>query len=168
MPYNGAKVKRERQRLVDAVLKAKTQPLEYDQPLIEGRITSGFGPRTHPVTGEKGKFHPGIDIAAPEGDPIFATEDGFVSQAQHKSSGSVRGNNVSIKHPDGRETRYEHMSRFGKSALKGGPVKKGDVLGYVGSTGRSTGNHLHYGMMDSDRPVDPFKPRPPKRQFAQR
>lgn len=168
MPYNGAKVKRDRERLAAAILKAQSTPLQYDQPLIEGRITSGFGPRTHPVTGEKGKFHPGIDIAAPEGDPIFATEDGYVTQAQHKTSGSVRGNNVSIKHPDGRETRYAHMSRFGKPALKGGAVKKGDVLGYVGSTGRSTGNHLHYGMLDGQRPVDPFKKRVPKRQFAQK
>ena len=165
MPYNGAKVKRDRERLAAAILKAQSQPLEYDQPLIDGRITSGFGDRIHPVLGTK-KFHPGIDIAAPEGDPIFATEDGFVSQAQHKSSGSVRGNNVSIKHPDGRETRYEHMSRFGKPALKGGMVRKGDVLGYVGSTGRSTGNHLHYGMYDGASPVDPFKPRAPKRQYA--
>lgn len=167
MPYNGAKVKRERKRLADAIIAAKTKPLEYDQPLIDGRITSGFGPRKHPVTGEEDKFHPGIDIAAPEGDPVFATEDGYVSQAQHKSSGSVRGNNVTVKHPDGRETRYEHMSRFGKPALKGGAVKKGDVVGYVGSTGRSTGNHLHYGMYDGAAPVDPFKPRVAKRQFAQ-
>jgi murein DD-endopeptidase MepM/ murein hydrolase activator NlpD len=153
MPYNGIKARRDRERLTRAIMAAKFDP---QLPLDENRVTSGYGWRKHPVTGKQ-KFHTGVDLAAAEGEPVYATEDGYISQAQHRSSGSPRGNNVTVKHPGtGKETRYEHMSRFGKPALKGGFVKKGDVIGYTGSTGRSTGPHLHYGQFRHGKPEDPW------------
>lgn len=167
MPYNGKKAREARERLTMAVLNAKTQPFEADAPVQGGRVTSPYGWRKHPILGVL-KKHEGADIAAPTGTPIYATADGYISQAQHKSSGSVRGNNVSIKHPGGQETRYEHMDRFAPAALKGGPVRKGDLIGYVGSTGRSTGPHLHYGMLDRGVPVDPFAPMIPWARYASR
>jgi murein DD-endopeptidase MepM/ murein hydrolase activator NlpD len=155
VPYNGKKAREARERLAKAVMRAKVQPLQYEAPLIESRLTSPYGERKNPFTGKR-QFHTGDDLAAPEGDPVFATEDGYISQAQHKASGTTRGNNVIVTHPDGTQTRYGHLQRFGKASLKGGPVKKGDVLGYVGSTGKSTGNHLHYGMWKRGKPVKPI------------
>ncbi len=155
MPYNGAKVKRDRAALAQAIIRAKTQGMDYGDPLIEWRQTSGYGPRVHPVTG-KPHMHTGVDLAAAQGDPVFATEDGVITQAQHHSGSPIRGNQVTVKHADGRETRYQHLERFGEAALKGGRVRKGDVLGYVGRTGRATGPHLHYGMYEGGRPRNPF------------
>lgn len=155
MPYQGGKVKRDKKRLADAIVRAQTTPLKYDTPLIDTQITSPFGPRIHPITKQR-QDHTGVDLRSPVGDPVFATEDGFISQAQNKSSGSISGNNVRVKHADGRETRYAHLDRFAPAALKGGFVKKGELLGYSGTTGRSTGPHLHYGMYKGSRPIDPF------------
>jgi len=152
MPYNAIKARRDRERLAKAIM-AKT--FDPQLPLDENRVTSGFGWRKHPTLGTQ-KFHTGVDLAAPIGTPVVATEEGFISQAQHKRGNAICGNNVTVKHPgiEG-ETRYEHLDRFSPKALKGGWVKKGDVIGYSGSTGRSTGPHLHYGQYRKGRPVDP-------------
>lgn len=167
MPYNGLKAERDKKRLAEAILAAKGQQLETDMPMKgNSRVSSGYGPRIHPIT-KKPQFHTGTDLPAPEGTPIYATEDGVINQAQNKSSGSISGNNVSVRHNNGEETRYAHMKRFSPEALKGGMVKKGTLLGYVGSTGRSTGPHLHYGRYKNNKPADPMETMVPwQRKYA--
>ena len=119
-------------------------------PLQDARLTSGFGMRTHPVLGGR-RSHKGIDLAAPTGTPIYATADGIVDRAERFSS---YGLFIAIEHGAELETRYAHMSRLAVSA--GQRVKKGDLIGYVGSTGRSTGPHLHYEVRISGVAVNPI------------
>lgn len=118
-------------------------------PLENARFTSLYGSRIHPVTGGR-KNHDGIDLAAPTGTPIYATADGRVEMAQWYGG---YGNFVEIDHGGDVETRYGHMSRMNVSA--GQAVKKGDLIGWVGSTGRSTGPHLHYEVRIAGNAVDP-------------
>jgi murein DD-endopeptidase MepM/ murein hydrolase activator NlpD len=110
-------------------------------PLDFARVSSGFNPkRRHPISG-KVRAHRGIDFAAPTGTPIYAAGDGRIEFAGRKGG---YGNAVVINHGKGTTTLYAHMSRFGKSARGGRRVRQGEVIGYVGSTGASTGPHLHY------------------------
>jgi murein DD-endopeptidase MepM/ murein hydrolase activator NlpD len=110
-------------------------------PLDFTRISSRFNPnRRHPITGRV-RAHKGIDYAAPTGTPIYAAGDGRIDFAGRKGG---YGNAVVIDHGRGITTLYGHMSRFGKSARNGRSVRQGEVIGYVGSTGASTGPHLHY------------------------
>ena len=118
-------------------------------PLENARMTSDYGMRTHPVL-QRRLGHKGVDLAAPTGTPIYATADGFVSKAEAFSS---YGNFVSIEHGARIQTRYAHMSRIAVS--DGTWVKKGDLIGYVGSTGRSTGPHLHYEVRIDGQAVNP-------------
>ncbi len=119
-------------------------------PLDGSQLTSKFGMRNHPVLGTRRK-HNGIDLAAPTGTPVFATADGIVEKAKHFSS---YGLYVQIDHGAELETRYAHMSRLAVEA--GERVQKGQLVGYVGSTGRSTGPHLHYEVRIAGHPVDPL------------
>jgi murein DD-endopeptidase MepM/ murein hydrolase activator NlpD len=119
-------------------------------PLNNAALTSGFGMRTHPVLGVR-RGHKGIDLAAPTGTPIYATADGIVSKAQRFSS---YGLYVSIEHGAQLQTRFAHMSRI--AVANGERVKKGDIIGYVGSTGRSTGPHLHYEVRVAGKAVNPI------------
>jgi murein DD-endopeptidase MepM/ murein hydrolase activator NlpD len=110
-------------------------------PLDFTRISSKFNPqRRHPLSGRI-RAHKGVDYAAPTGTPIWAAGDGRVQLAGRKGG---YGNAVIIDHGRGITTLYGHMSRFNKSARSGRPVKQGQIIGYVGSTGASTGPHLHY------------------------
>ncbi|WP_082836093.1 M23 family metallopeptidase [Croceicoccus bisphenolivorans] len=118
-------------------------------PVEGARFSSLYGSRIHPVTGGR-KNHDGIDMAAPSGTPIYATADGRIEMAQWYGG---YGNFVEIDHGGDVETRYGHMSRMNVSA--GQPVKKGDLIGWVGSTGRSTGPHLHYEVRIAGEAVDP-------------
>ncbi|TMM48324.1 M23 family metallopeptidase [Qipengyuania marisflavi] len=118
-------------------------------PLEDTRLTSDYGMRTHPVLGTR-RSHKGVDLSAPTGTPIYATADGLVSKAAPFSS---YGNYVSIEHGANLQTRYAHMSRIAVSS--GSRVKKGDIIGYVGSTGRSTGPHLHYEVRINGKAVNP-------------
>lgn len=102
------------------------------------RVTSPFGWRTHPITGRQ-HLHGGIDIAAPNGTPILAAKAGVVVISQY---GSSYGNYVVLSHPDGTRTLYAHMSQ--RSVSAGDTVRQGQTVGLVGSTGSSTGNHLHF------------------------
>ncbi len=119
-------------------------------PLAGSVITSSFGMRKHPVLGGKRK-HSGIDLAAPTGTPIYATADGIISRADWFSS---YGLFISIEHGASLQTRYAHLSRLAVAA--GDNVKKGDLIGYVGSTGRSTGPHLHYEVRVDGLAVNPI------------
>jgi len=110
-------------------------------PLDFTRISSGFNPRRlHPISGRV-RAHQGVDYAAPTGTPIWAAGDGRVQFAARKGG---YGNTVIIDHGRGVTTLYAHMSRFGKSGRAGRSVKQGETIGYVGTTGASTGPHLHY------------------------
>ena len=118
-------------------------------PIDSYRTSSSYGMRTHPVLGGL-RGHKGIDMAAPTGTPIYATADGLVSKAEYYSS---YGNFIAIGHGGELETRYAHLSRI--AVASGQRVRKGDLIGYVGSTGRSTGPHLHYEVRVAGQAVDP-------------
>jgi murein DD-endopeptidase MepM/ murein hydrolase activator NlpD len=119
-------------------------------PLEGSQLTSGYGMRTHPVLGGRRK-HTGIDLAAPTGTPVYATADGIIGRADWYSS---YGLFISIDHGASMETRYAHLSRLAVAA--GDNIKKGDLIGYVGSTGRSTGPHLHYEVRIDGLAVNPI------------
>ena len=116
-----------------------------------GWLSSGTGGRTDPFTGEA-DFHPGLDISADRGTPVYATADGVVTQA---SASGAYGNLIVIDHQFGVETRYGHLSAF--RAQRGQAVKRGDLIGLVGSTGRATGPHLHYEVRVSGRILNPMQ-----------
>ena len=117
---------------------------------VEGvRLTSGYGMRDHPVL-RKRAHHNGVDLAAAHGTPVYATADGFIGKAQYWGS---YGNYVQIEHGGELETRYAHLSSY--TVSMGDTVHKGDLIGYIGSTGRSTGPHLHYEVRVGGEPVDP-------------
>jgi len=118
-------------------------------PTNAGYVSSNFGWRHHPVLGRR-KHHGGIDIAAPEGTPVYATADGFVGRADYSRS---YGNVIYLDHGSDLETRYAHLSDLNVRA--GQRVKKGDLIGFVGSTGRSTGPHLHYEVRVDGVAVNP-------------
>jgi len=120
------------------------------RPIEQMSLSSSYGMRVHPITGKLAR-HNGVDIPAPYGTPIYATADGIVGRAQRLGG---YGNYVEIEHGNQIETRYGHMSSY--IVHSGQQVKKGDVIGYVGSTGRSTGNHLHYEVRIEGSPVNPL------------
>ena len=122
-------------------------------PLSGARLTSGFGSRYHPTLGGT-RFHAGVDLAAPTGTPVTATASGRVSRAGWAGGYGIL---VSINHGGSIETRYAHLSAI--AVRPGDSVKAGQVIGYVGSTGRSTGPHLHYETRHSGRPTNPFSGR---------
>ena len=120
-------------------------------PIEFGRVSSGYGLRKHPVLGYN-KMHKGVDFAAPRGTKIFAAADGIVDKKYYSSS---YGNYIRIRHTNGIKTAYAHMKGFAKSISLGDRVKQGSVIGYVGTTGRSTGPHLHYEVLKNGRQVNP-------------
>ncbi len=119
---------------------------------VSGAKTSGFGPRHHPIL-KQVRNHNGVDWAAPTGTPIRAAADGRITNVG--VSGGY-GNVIYINHGGGIETRYAHMSKFSEKGRKGVQVSAGDVIGYVGTTGRSTGPHLHFEVRLRGQPVDPL------------
>ena len=116
-----------------------------------GWLTGAFGGRSDPFTGEKG-FHQGLDISAEKGHAVYATADGVVDSASYNGD---YGNMVVVRHDFGLSTRYGHLSKFNVKA--GANVKRGDIIGYVGSTGRSTGAHLHYEVLANGKLVNPLQ-----------
>ncbi len=121
-------------------------------PVEGARISSTFGMREHPVLGFM-KLHKGVDFAAPIGTPIYAAGDGLVQNAEMKGP---NGNFVSILHDNGWRTLYLHMNAFGPGITPGVHVRQGQKIGEIGTTGRSTGPHLHYEMHIDNQPVDPM------------
>jgi murein DD-endopeptidase MepM/ murein hydrolase activator NlpD len=116
-----------------------------------GWLTGTFGGRPDPFTGES-SFHQGLDIATEKGQPVYATANGTVAAAQR--SGEY-GNLIVLNHDFGLATRYGHLSRF--NVKPGQSVKRGEVIGYVGSTGRSTGAHLHYEIVVNGKLINPLQ-----------
>jgi murein DD-endopeptidase MepM/ murein hydrolase activator NlpD len=119
---------------------------------VNGVLTSRFGPRMHPVL-KTVRIHKGVDWAAPVGTPVYAAFSGKIKFAGDAGS---YGNLVKISHGGGKETRYAHMNRIAQEAKPGRKVKAGDIIGYVGTTGRSTGPHLHFELFRGKRAVDPL------------
>ncbi|MEM6761652.1 MAG: M23 family metallopeptidase [Pseudomonadota bacterium] len=123
------------------------------KPMARGVFRSGFGMRRHPILRRR-RMHNGVDWAAPRGTRIYAAGDGVVKQAGWKAG---YGRWVSIRHKNGYETGYAHQSRIAKGIRPGVRVKQGQIIGYVGSTGFSTGPHLHYEVRVNGRHVNPLK-----------
>ena len=122
-------------------------------PINGARLSSSFGKRKHPILGYT-KMHTGTDFAAPMGTPILASGDGRVTKAGWCGGG---GNCVKIKHNNTYQTIYAHMSKFGRGIKRGVKVKQGQIIGYVGSTGLSTGPHLHYEVIENGRKINSQK-----------
>ncbi|MCB1783912.1 MAG: peptidoglycan DD-metalloendopeptidase family protein [Alphaproteobacteria bacterium] len=120
-------------------------------PVDGARVSSGFGMRFHPVLGYN-KMHKGMDFAAPLGTPIYAAGDGTVEIAGRRGA---YGNYVRIRHNGSLKTAYGHMHKFAKGIKPGVRVKQGEVIGYIGATGRATGPHLHYEVLRGDTQVNP-------------
>ena len=123
-----------------------------------GRLASRFGYRVHPIFKTR-RLHSGVDLASPAGTPIYASGDGVVERAQWVSG---YGRFVELKHVNGYETGYGHMSRIADGMKPGVKVRQGQIIGYVGSTGNSTGNHLHFEIKVNGRFVDPLSVKLPR------
>lgn len=120
-------------------------------PVDGARMSSGFGMRRHPISGYT-KMHKGIDFAVAMGTPIYAAGDGTVEISGRKGA---YGNYVRIRHNNEMKTAYAHMQKIAKGITPGQKVKQGQIIGYVGTTGRSTGPHLHYEVLLKNKPVNP-------------
>ncbi len=127
------------------------EPMFLRQPLHLGHQTSAFGMRLHPIL-HKMKAHMGVDFAAPRGTPIFAAAAGQLVSA---GRAGAAGNMVRIRHADSYTTEYMHMQKFAGNLKAGDRVTKGQLIGYVGTTGRSTGPHLHFGAKQRGKYMDP-------------
>ena len=120
-------------------------------PVDGARLSSGFGKRKHPILGYT-RMHRGVDFAAPRGTPIMAAGSGVVEMAARHGG---YGNYVRIRHNGTYKTAYAHMKGFAKGIRKGARVRQGQIIGYIGTTGRSTGPHLHYEVLVDNAQVDP-------------
>ncbi len=128
------------------------------KPVSNAIMRSGFGGRRHPILGYT-KMHTGVDWAAPYGTPIFASGNGVIEKAGWEGG---YGKYIRIKHPNGYETAYGHMTAFAKGMEPGKRVRQGQVIGFVGSTGLSTGAHVHYEILVNGRFVDPMRIKLPR------
>ncbi|WP_339747532.1 peptidoglycan DD-metalloendopeptidase family protein [uncultured Maricaulis sp.] len=131
---------------------ASAQRLLMLTPINGARLSSSFGQRRHPILGYT-RAHNGTDFAAPRGTPVFASGNGVVERANRFGS---FGNYVKIRHANGFETAYAHLNGFARGIRAGSRVTQGQVIAYVGTTGRSTGPHLHYEVHVNGRPVNPM------------
>lgn len=128
------------------------------KPIAQAVMRSGFGLRRHPILGYS-KMHTGVDWSAPRGTPIYAAGSGVVELAERNGG---YGNQIRIQHANGYETAYGHMSGFVKGVKEGMRVRQGQLIGYVGSTGLSTGPHLHYEVLVNGRFVNPMRIKVPR------
>jgi murein DD-endopeptidase MepM/ murein hydrolase activator NlpD len=140
-----------RLRAYEAALTERARFMPSVWPVDGGETTDGFGFRGNPFGGGSSEFHPGQDIAAPRGTPVFATADGVVIKADWQNG---YGQTVVIDHGNGLTTRYGHLSKI--EVEEGREISRGEELGQVGSTGRSTGPHLHYEVRIDDVAVSPL------------
>ena len=120
-------------------------------PINGARLSSSYGRRKHPILGYR-KMHAGVDFAAPRGTPILAAGSGTVERANRFGS---FGNYIRIRHTDGYKTAYAHLKGFARGIKAGAYVKQDQVIGYVGTTGRSTGPHLHYEVIHNGKKINP-------------
>ena len=120
-------------------------------PIDGARLSSGFGNRRHPISGYT-KMHKGVDFAAPRGTPIMAAGDGVVERCSRHGG---YGNYICIRHAGSTKTAYAHLSRYAKNLKVGKKVNQGEIIGYVGTTGNSTGPHLHFELIQNGKHVNP-------------
>jgi murein DD-endopeptidase MepM/ murein hydrolase activator NlpD len=125
---------------------------------VEGEATDSYGVRGNPFGGGAAEFHSGQDISAPRGSAVVATADGTVREAGWQNG---YGNVVVLDHGNGLTTRYGHLSKI--EAAQGAEVSRGELIGRVGSTGRSTGPHLHYEVRMNESPINPRRYLPERR-----
>src|SRR5262245_11218788 len=128
------------------------------KPVLAGIMRSGFGLRRHPILGYT-KMHTGVDWAAPSGTPIYASGNGTVEKIGWESG---YGKYIRVRHNNGYETAYGHMTAYARGVGEGTRVRQGQVIGFVGSTGLSTGSHLHYEILVNGRFVDPMRIKLPR------
>jgi murein DD-endopeptidase MepM/ murein hydrolase activator NlpD len=128
------------------------------KPVAVGMMTSQFGWRTHPMLHYK-ELHTGVDWGAPMGTPIFAAGNGTIGEIGLKGG---YGKYIRIRHPNGYETAYGHMTAFARGLDVGSHVRQGQVIGFVGSTGLSTGSHVHFEILINDRFVNPMTVKLPR------
>ncbi len=122
-------------------------------PLDGARLSSSFGMRKHPISGYN-KMHKGVDFAAPKGTPVYAGGNGVI---EYVGKNGGYGNYIRIRHNNEYKTAYAHLSGFQKGISKGVRVNQGDIIGFVGSTGKSTGPHLHYEIIFQNEQINPLK-----------
>ena len=122
-------------------------------PIDGARLSSGYGLRRHPILGYT-KMHRGVDFAAPRGTPVYAAGNGVIELARRNGT---YGKYVRIRHNGNYKTAYAHLSRYRRGIRGGTRVRQGEIIGYVGSTGRSTGNHLHYEIIRNGRKLNPMR-----------
>lgn len=134
------------------------KPLMVKTPVEGGHVTSSFGMRLHPLLGFN-RLHPGVDFGAPTGTPVVAAGDGVVEEARWAGG---YGHWLKLGHAQGYETGYGHLSRYAPGVKPGARVRQGQVVAFVGSTGLSTGPHLHYEVMLGGRKLDPHAMRTPE------
>lgn len=132
-------------------------------PVDGARLSSGFGSRKHPILGYT-KIHKGVDFAAPRGTPIMAAGDGVVERANRYGG---YGNYIRIRHNNTYSTAYAHLNGFARGITAGTRVKQGQIIGYVGTTGRSTGPHLHYEVIGADGHINPLSVKLPTGRVLQ-
>jgi murein DD-endopeptidase MepM/ murein hydrolase activator NlpD len=128
------------------------------KPIVSGQMRSGFGMRRHPVLGYY-KMHSGVDWSDRIGTPIVAAGNGVVGKASWTSG---YGRRIEIEHANGYTTTYSHLSGFARGLIEGGRVRQGQIIGYLGNSGLSTGPHLHYEVLVNGRYVDPMRVRVPQ------
>ena len=133
------------------------RPFLLRNPVPTGRFRSPYGMRRHPIR-KRMRMHWGVDWAAPGGTPIMASADGVVKEARWAGG---NGRRVVLSHANGYETSYSHQRKFARGIVPGARVKQGQIIGYVGTTGLSTGNHLHYELSINGERVDPMRVRVP-------
>ena len=148
-----SKFERERYQEVYELLADKRDRLDHTPSImpVRGYMSRGFGYKQDPFTGFK-QFHSGLDIANKKGTPVHATADGKIVSVQ--VNGGL-GKMIAISHGFGFKTRYGHLDRY--NIKVGQTVKRGDIIGYMGNTGYSTGPHLHYEVLQNGKPVNPYK-----------
>ncbi len=122
-------------------------------PLDGARISSNFGMRKHPISGFN-KMHKGVDFAAPTGTPVYAGGNGVI---EYVGRNGGYGKYIRIRHNNGYKTAYAHLSNYKKGISKGVRINQGDIIGYVGNTGNSTGPHLHYEIIYQNKHINPLK-----------
>lgn len=125
----------------------------FGMPVSGARVSSGFGPRIHPITGEVGKLHAGVDFAVAQGTSVHAASGGIVIMAEWYSG---YGYTVIVDHGGGLWTLYGHLREGGFKVSKGDTVSRGDIIAESGNTGNSTGPHLHFEVRDNGTAVNPF------------
>lgn len=133
------------------------RPFLLRNPVPSGKFRSGFGMRRHPIT-RVYKRHTGVDWSAPRGTPILAAGDGVVEKAGWAGG---YGKQTKLRHANGYVSSYSHQHQFARGIKPGASVRQGQIIGYVGTTGLSTGNHLHYELLVNDNKVDPMRVRLP-------